>query len=223
MNISENLNYKIVAFAIALILWGTVLARREVVYLKNVDIRFVTGEQMVVKNELINQVEFRLSGSRVALRRFIQRQVEPIQVDLSGVAPGRRQIQIPEESLRLPIGIRVVSISPVSLTVDLAEAVVRDLPVDAKWIEEDLGEFNVQLAAIQPALIRVRGSKDELTQMKALTAEDFVMDRQLEERLRGLRAGEALEIKVRLPTLKSVQYLDAPADLRVTLKLIRRS
>lgn len=222
MNISENLNYKIVAFAIALILWGTVLARREVVYLKNVDIRFVTGDQMIVKNELISQVEFRLSGSRVALRRFIQRQVEPIQVDLSGVAPGRRQIQIPEESLRLPIGIRVVSINPISLAVDLAEAVVRDLPVDAKWIEEDLGELRVQIGAIQPSVIRVRGTKEELSMMKALTVEDFVMDRPLEERLRGLRPGEALELKVRLPLTKSVQYLDAPADLRVNLKLIRR-
>jgi YbbR domain-containing protein len=223
MNISENLNYKIVAFAIALILWGTVLARREVIYLKNVDIRFITGEQMIVKNDLISQVEFRLSGSRVALRRFIQRQVEPIQVDLSGVAPGRRQIQIPEESLRLPIGIRVVSINPVSLTVDLAEAAVRDLPVDAKWVEEDLSEFKVQLAAVEPPVIRVRGTKDELALLKGLTVEDFAMDRELEERLRGLRVGETLEISVGLPKMKSIQFLNAPKDSRVTLRMVRRS
>lgn len=222
MNISENLNYKIVAFAIALILWGTVLARREVVYLKHVDIRFVTGEHMVARNDLITQVEFRLSGSRVALRRFIQRQVEPIQVDLSGIAPGRRQIQVPEESLRLPIGIRVVSINPVSIPVDLAEAATRDLPVDARWIEEDLSEFKVQLASVTPALLRVRGIKDEIAQMKAIPAEDFMMDRQLEERLRGLRTGDTLEINVGLPKLKTVQFLDAPKDSRVVLKLLRR-
>jgi YbbR domain-containing protein len=222
MNISENLNYKIVAFAIALILWGTVLARREVIYKKDVDIRFVTGDQMIVKNELINQVEFRLSGSRVALRRYTQRQVEPIQVDLSGVAPGRRQIQIPEESLRLPIGIRVVAINPVNITVDLAEAAVKELPIDAKWIEDDLSEFKVRLSAVEPATIRVRGTKEELSQLKVLTADDFAMDQDLEERLRNLKIGDALDISVGLPKSQTIEFLNAPKNSRVTLRLLRR-
>jgi hypothetical protein len=67
----EHGNYKLVSLAIALILWGTLLSRREVIYIKYVDLIFDTNDKHVIANDVATQVEFRVSGARIPLKRFV--------------------------------------------------------------------------------------------------------------------------------------------------------
>jgi YbbR domain-containing protein len=79
----ENLSYKIVAFFVTLILWITILGRRDIVLTKEVDLEFLLPPAMsLIENNIDRKIEVKVSGPRIALKKFAQNP-GTITVDLS--------------------------------------------------------------------------------------------------------------------------------------------
>lgn len=109
--LTNNLSYKLVALVVTLILWLTMLSRKDSVMVREVNIKYLTSANHVLINAPRLTARIRVSGPRVALKKFSQADNTVI-VDLTRFRPGRQVIRLTQDALTLPIGVRVLSIEP---------------------------------------------------------------------------------------------------------------
>ncbi len=117
---SENLSYKLVALGIALVLWITILGRRDMMISKDMELEFQVNAATVLTQASSDKIRLKLSGSRNSLRRFVENGAQQVLiVDLSGKAPGSYSVDIPTSRLDLPFGVKLVSVRPESIQVQI--------------------------------------------------------------------------------------------------------
>lgn len=117
---TENLSYKMVSLFIAVILWITILGRRDFVVAKKVEVEIVPPPGYSVTFQSVGEIKVRVSGPRTALRRFIENSAtQVVTLDLSQKAPGRYEVEIPRSRVDVPFGVRLVSLSPEKIEVQV--------------------------------------------------------------------------------------------------------
>ncbi len=113
----DNLAYKIVALFVTLILWLTMLGRKEVVTDFDLHIQLLTSSTQVLAGELFDdKARVRVVGPVEAARRFHQTE-DSLVVDLSRLGYGLHSVRLGKEGLNLPMGLRVISIEPEEIDV----------------------------------------------------------------------------------------------------------
>lgn len=116
----ENFSYKIVALFISLILWVTILGRRDFQVTKTVDLDVVAPIGMVVESQSVEHVKLKVSGPRTALRKFLETGAAPVlTVDLAGADVGVHRVPIPTQKIDLPFGVKLISVRPSEVEVKL--------------------------------------------------------------------------------------------------------
>lgn len=120
--ISENLSYKVVALFIAIILWLTIMGRRDNILTKNIDVEFRTSSVQRIVGQTADQVRVRLSGPRSALKEVIDGKSAPIVIDVSDREPGAYDIEIPVNRIELPHGVKILSVRPSEVRVEVSKA-----------------------------------------------------------------------------------------------------
>ena len=111
----ENTSYKIVALLITLILWVIILGNKDSVMIKMVRVEFIVPKNMHMINEVPKEVAFKAAGPRISLKRFNDLK-EPLIIDLSAAQSGITTIRLHTDSINTPPGVRVLSVSPHSIT-----------------------------------------------------------------------------------------------------------
>lgn len=118
---TENVSYKLMALFITLVLWFTILGRRDFVFTANIDIdlRAVRGTRVVMQSA--EKLRVRLSGPRTALKRFMENPAnQALIIDLSGRREGVYDLEVPVHRLDVPMGVKILSSRPTSLRIELA-------------------------------------------------------------------------------------------------------
>ncbi|MGE0632313.1 MAG: CdaR family protein [Pseudobdellovibrionaceae bacterium] len=111
--LTENLSYKVVALFIALILWLTILGRRDFVMTKNVELEFLLNPQYQIVLPNAKEVQVKVSGPRSALKKFSEsRFSQLITVDVGEKGPGIVDLEIPVTKIELPFGVKLISVKP---------------------------------------------------------------------------------------------------------------
>ncbi len=170
--IYENGSYKLVALFITLILWVSVLGRKETTVVKEVPLQFMTAEEKIISNVSSRIVRFEMTGSRRALRRFLSDKTEPVSVDLKSRGAGRLIVTVPEDSIKLPFGVKVLSVNPTTIVVDIEELAKKKVPVIVAWREPRENNRVILKAVTEPAEIWIEGGKNVLNKIReVLTAE----------------------------------------------------
>lgn len=117
---SDNFSYKIVALGVAVILWASMLGRKDSTLSKDFELQVMLGRNIELVTQVPQIVKVEIAGPRVALKKI--NQMNPVfTVDLSNARPGRQLVQLSREGLNLPIGARVLSIEPREFTVQIKE------------------------------------------------------------------------------------------------------
>jgi hypothetical protein len=119
----ENGSYKLVALFVTLILWVTILGRRDFVLSKEMDIEFLLPRTIAIaESNHARHVTVKVSGPRMALKKF-QANPGTITIDLGRqVEPGPIKATITPRNVEVPFGVKVLSIAPESITVHLIAA-----------------------------------------------------------------------------------------------------
>lgn len=120
---AENFSYKVVSLVIALILWVTILGRRDFTYTKvyELEFRVAEGYSLVARPE---EVRLRVSGTRSSLRRFMEAEADPkpLMIDLSSRSAGSVEMDVPLSQIDLPNGVRIVSVRPSLIRAEIFQA-----------------------------------------------------------------------------------------------------
>jgi diadenylate cyclase len=128
---SENSSYKIVALLITLILWVIILGSKEATIVKMIPADYLLPRDMIIANNVPHEVAFRISGPRLTLKRFSD-SVEPLAIDLTSAQEGLTTIRIHPDSIDVPPGLRVASVSPATIAPKLEKLVTRSIPIEVQ-------------------------------------------------------------------------------------------
>jgi YbbR domain-containing protein len=119
--LADNLSYKFVALGVAIILWMSMLGRKDSTIMKDFELQVLLGPNLEMETQIPQLVKVEIAGPRVALKKI--NQMSPVfTVDLTSSRSGRQTVQLNREGLNLPIGARVISIDPAEFPVVLRNA-----------------------------------------------------------------------------------------------------
>lgn len=111
--VTENFSYKMVALFISLILWLTILGRRDFVLSKKIDIELQTNPKQVVVAQTADNIRVKVSGPRAALKKFMDNpQTQSILIDISERGDGVLDIDVPLNKIEIPMGVRILGVRP---------------------------------------------------------------------------------------------------------------
>lgn len=117
---SENLSYKFVALGVAVILWMSMMGRKDSTLVKDFELQVLLGPNLEMETSIPQLVKVEVVGPRVALKK-INQMSSVFTVDLTSARAGRQVISLSRDGLNLPIGARVLSIEPREFMVVLRE------------------------------------------------------------------------------------------------------
>lgn len=111
--ITENFSYKVVALFISLILWLTILGRRDFVLSKNIDIELITAPSKQVVAQTSDHIKIKVSGPRSALKKFIDSSFsQSMTIDISQRGEGVIYVDIPLNKIEVPLGVKILGVRP---------------------------------------------------------------------------------------------------------------
>lgn len=160
---SANFGTKVISVMIAIVLWIIVLGSRNVEVVKEVPLEVITATDVVAANEIPERIQFRLSGPKAFLRAVSDRREEPIRVNLSSAKPGHLvTYNFFSNSIRVPIGVKVLSINPAALLVKLEYVKRRDVPVKVELHGTPPDGFRFVKAEVVPPTVKIKGAESRV-------------------------------------------------------------
>lgn len=122
--IFENGSYKLVSLLVTLILWVTILGRRDFMLTKDMDVEFLLPSNAVLEaGNREKRVTVKVTGPRTALKKFSSNPGSVIfDLTKNKVLEKKTKIHtvIQVKNIEVPFGVKVVSIEPSSLDVVLS-------------------------------------------------------------------------------------------------------
>ncbi len=118
----ENTSYKVASLFIALLLWVTLIGRRDFIYTKTMNVEIKTAAGMSVATQTADRIRVRVSGSRAALKKYMETGSQPVQLDISDQPLGVVEVDIPPARLDLPAGVRLLSVRPNVIRAEVVRA-----------------------------------------------------------------------------------------------------
>lgn len=119
--ITENFSYKIVALFISLILWLTILGRRDFVMTRDIEVDLITELGQVVVAQTIDQIKVKVSGPRTALKKFMDSAYsQSMSIDVSKKPDGIIDIDVPLNKIEAPMGVKILSVRPLVIRAELS-------------------------------------------------------------------------------------------------------
>jgi YbbR domain-containing protein len=160
--LTVNIGTKLISIAIAIILWFVVLGSRNVEVTKEIPLEVITPSDIVASNEIPDRVSFRLSGPKVFLRTVLDRHDEPIRVNLAGAKPGLVTYRFFSDNIRVPIGVKVMSINPTAILIKLEYVKRREVPARVTLQGVPPDGMRVVRTELRPATVRIKGPESKV-------------------------------------------------------------
>lgn len=160
--VSSNFGTKSVSVVIAIVLWGIVLGSRNVEVTKEIPLELITPADIVPANEIPDRIAFRLSGPKAFLRSILDRREEPIRVNLTGAKPALVTYRFFSDNIRVPIGVKVLSINPTAILIKLEYLKRKDVPVHLEMRGTPPDGYRIVKAEIKPEVVRIKGAESRV-------------------------------------------------------------
>lgn len=107
----DNFAYKTVSLFVALVLWLAILGRRDFVSTKEVELLFTPAKGHMVMSQSADKIKVKISGSQSIIKKNRER-FQSIMIDVSGMSDGNHEVDISNQNFDLPAGIRILSVRP---------------------------------------------------------------------------------------------------------------
>lgn len=116
----DNFSYKIVALFISLILWLSILNKRDFIVTKDLELDFVTSETLVVAAQSSAQLKVKVSGPQPILKKY-RESSQILAFDLSDKPAGFYDVDMNASKIDVPKGIKIIGIKPNTIRVEIVQ------------------------------------------------------------------------------------------------------
>jgi YbbR domain-containing protein len=215
--LSSNLGTKIVSVVIAVVLWFVVLGSRNVEATKEIPLEIVTPGDVIVANDLPDKIAFRLSGPKAFLRAVLDRREDPVRVNLAGAKPGLVTYRFFSDNIRVPIGVKVLSINPTAILIKLEAVKHKEVPVHVELQGVPPEGYRLGAIKTRPENVRIKGAEsrvDSITELKTLPVDISELRQPIEKEASFDLTRYGVQIEGALPKL-SVGMEPVSANFRI--------
>lgn len=121
-NLLDNFSYKIVALFISLILWLSILNKRDFIVTKELDVDFLAAENMMITGQSSAQIKVKVSGPQPILKKY-RESSQVIAFDMSDKPAGFYDIDMHASKIEVPAGAKIIGIKPNTIHVEIVEKI----------------------------------------------------------------------------------------------------
>ncbi|MBC7742105.1 MAG: hypothetical protein H7061_07905 [Bdellovibrionaceae bacterium] len=116
----DNASYKLVAFFISLILWLSILGRRDFVVTKDVEVDFNVASGYSLAGQSTDKIRIKVSGPQPMLKKFKETN-QVLSFDLADKSGGMFEVEMTPSKIEVPKGIKILGIRPNTVRVEIVE------------------------------------------------------------------------------------------------------
>jgi YbbR domain-containing protein len=154
---TDELPLKIVALVISVTLFVIVRSDKDAATAAYVKVIYTLPQSRVLVSDPPGEVRVGVRGSWTRLQRFDERAVEPIRIDLKDATDGT--LHFDESMVKLPVGLRVASITPSEARLEFERREVREVPIQPILEGEPAEGFRVSKVTAQPSTVHLEGAR----------------------------------------------------------------
>ena len=214
----RQLGLKILAIALASLLWLTVAGEHVVERSLRVPLEFRNiPEALEIVGNTPDTVDVRLRGSSAVLSRVQSGEIVAV-LDLSSARSGSRLFHIRSDEVRAPFGVEVSQVVPATLALELEKSARRKVPVAPVIAGEPAPGFVVGKYSADPAIVEIVGPESHVRQVAEATTEP-VSVKDARARIRDHVTIGIVDASVRLAQAQSanvtVEIWPAPVERRM--------
>ncbi len=220
----RHLGLKVVAIALATLLWLSVAGEHVVERIMRVPLEFrnISAELEVVGDPPAT-VDVRLRGSSGLLSRLEGTDVVAV-IDLSSARPGSRLFHIRADEVRAPYGVEVAQVVPGTLAIELEKSALRVVPVVPALEGDPSPGYVVGRITSDPATVEVRGPESRVRRLAEAITEPVNISGS-RERVRDTVTVGVADSALRLTRPQSatvvVDIVPAPVEREIAGVLVR--
>jgi YbbR domain-containing protein len=166
----NNLAWKILSLLVAFGIWFVVMSSNSIEITKEVSLDLDIPSGLIVANEVPDRVTFRLSGSKFFLRTLAN-SLDSIHIDLTKAKSGPTYYKIEKESLHLPIGVKILSISPSTINPVLEPVDRRSVPVEVVKKNSVPNGYRLVRLQAMPKNVRIKGPRNVVERISVIRSQ----------------------------------------------------
>lgn len=166
----HNLAWKVLSLFVAFGIWFVVMSSNSIELPKEVALELDLPSGLVVANEVPDRVTFRLSGSKFFLRT-VANSLDTIRIDLTKAKTGPTYYKIEKESIHLPIGVKILSISPSTINPVLEPVDRRSVPVEIVQKNEVPNGYRLVRLQAMPKNVRIKGPRGVIEKISEIRSQ----------------------------------------------------
>jgi hypothetical protein len=170
----DNMGLKFLSMVLAVTVFLLVNTDEDREITARVGVSYMLPEDRVLVSDRLDEVRVGLKGAWQRLRRFDEREIDRITLDLRGGSSG--EITITADMIRLPSGLTVTSINPRSVHVAFDKRV--DKVVEILPSVTGRAQHGYTVAEIKPipATVKLRGAERTLTALTAIRTREINLE-----------------------------------------------
>lgn len=162
----DNAALKVVSIILAVTLFILVHGERDTIVTANIKVVYTMPQDRVLTSEPVEEVRVRIRGPWTRVKRFDERDVDPIYVDLNDVGDGELSFQ--EDMVRLPPGLKISSINPPVIRLAFEKLTTKQVPVSVTLEGEPARGHKVEGTTARPDRVTIRGAKSAVDRTQSV-------------------------------------------------------
>lgn len=166
----QNIAWKILSLFVAFGIWFVVMSSNSIEITKEVSLDLDIPSGLIVANEVPDRVSFRLSGSKFFLRTLAN-SLDSIRIDLTKAKAGPTYYKIEKDSLHLPIGVKILSISPSTINPVLEPVDRRSVPVEVVKKNDVPNGYRLVRLQAMPKNVRIKGPRNVVERISVIRSQ----------------------------------------------------
>ena len=160
---------KILSIVIAVTLWVVVFGSRTIEITKDVPFEVELSDDQILVDPVPEKIQFHLVGPKAFIRNITTRIEDPIRANVRDLKTGVFTHRIYSDAIKLPMGVKVQSITPNVIQLKVEELKKRMVSVKLESTGEVPAGLKVLRTEILPAQIRIKGPKNRINGLNTIT------------------------------------------------------
>lgn len=170
----QNPLLKLVSLVLAVTLFFLVNTDRDLIIGANLDVRYQIPEDRVLVSEPVSQVRLSIRGPWRRIKRFDEREIPPITLNLTNMRSG--PYTLPEEEVQLPEDLILLSIDPPTLDLKFEPRMQKTVPVKVNAVGEPSRGYEVQRLIAKPSRVTIRGAESRVRATEVVLTRELRLD-----------------------------------------------
>lgn len=214
----RNIGLKVLAIALASLLWLTVAGQHIVERSLRVPLEFRNvPKSLEIVGNAPDTIDVRLRGSSAVLTRLQPGEIVAV-LDVSGARTGARLFQVRADEVRAPFGVEVLQVVPSTLALELERTSRRRVPIVPAVDGQPAPGYVVGTKTVQPSSVEIIGPESRVRQVSEATTEP-VLIRDARARISDTVSVGVIDSAVRLAQPQTAQVTvdiwPAPVERRL--------